>query len=108
MIEVDLIIRNVDAWQPSTHGNTNIICDKGKIVAIQTDVNNYRAKSELDGQGKTLLPGIIDSQVHFREPGLEHKETIATGTKSAILGGVTRIIEMPNTSPPTTSTEALQ
>ena len=108
MIDVDLVIHNVDVWLPSTNEMTNVVCHKGKIVAIQKDLSGFRARSTLDGQGKTLLPGVIDSQVHFREPGLEHKETIATGTKGAILGGVTSIIEMPNTSPPTTNSAALQ
>ena len=55
----------------------------------------------------TVLPGVIDSQVHFREPGLEHKEDLETGSRAAVLGGVTAVFEMPNTKPLTTTAEAL-
>ena len=55
-----------------------------------------------------VLPGAIDSQVHFREPGLTHKEDIMNGTKGAILGGVTSIFEMPNTNPPTSNLKEFQ
>jgi dihydroorotase len=65
------------------------------------------AAERFDAHGLHVLPGVIDSQVHFREPGLEHKETIASGTAAALLGGVTTVLEMPNTAPPTTSPEAL-
>lgn len=61
----------------------------------------------LDCQGLTVLPGIIDTQVHFREPGLVHKEDLESGSKSAALGGITTFFEMPNTTPPTISAEAL-
>jgi dihydroorotase len=65
------------------------------------------AAQTLDARGLHVLPGIIDSQVHFREPGLEHKETIASRTAAALLGGVTTVLEMPNTVPPTTTRDAL-
>ncbi len=61
----------------------------------------------LDAEGKYLLPGVIDDQVHFREPGLTHKATIETESKAAIAGGITSFIEMPNTNPQTTTLEAL-
>ena len=54
-----------------------------------------------------MLPGVIDSQVHFREPGLTHKEDLAPGSQAAVLGGVTLVFEMPNTNPLTTSEQAL-
>lgn len=65
------------------------------------------ATETIDATGLHIFPGVIDTQVHFREPGLEHKEDIESGTRAAIHGGVTTIFEMPNTSPPTTSAEAL-
>lgn len=65
------------------------------------------ARDTLDCRGLHLLPGVIDTQVHFREPGLEHKEDLATGTAAAALGGVTAVCEMPNTKPPTTTAERL-
>lgn len=107
-VTVELIIQNVTAILPSGPKPTHVICDQGKIVALTDDISGFQGKTVLEGNGKVLLPGIIDSQVHFREPGLEHKETIACGTKAALLGGVTSIIEMPNTQPPTTTPAALQ
>jgi dihydroorotase len=61
----------------------------------------------MDAQGLHVLPGVIDTQVHFREPGLEHKEDLATGTAAAVKGGVTAVFEMPNTNPNTDSAAAL-
>ena len=78
----------------------------GRIASIGA-LDRRASAEQLDARGTHVLPGLIDSQVHFREPGLEHKETIASGTDSAALGGVTTVLEMPNTQPPTTSAEAL-
>ena len=61
----------------------------------------------IDAPGLHVLPGVIDSQVHFREPGLEHKEDLETGSRAAVAGGVTAVFEMPNTKPLTTSAETL-
>jgi dihydroorotase len=79
----------------------------GKIVAIG-DLAGSSAAEDIDAKGLVLMPGVIDTQVHFREPGMEHKEDLESGTRAAIVGGVTTIFEMPNTSPPTTSQEALE
>ena len=65
------------------------------------------AGERIDCRGLHILPGVIDSQVHFREPGLEHKEDLETGSRAAVLGGVTAVFEMPNTNPQTTSAAAL-
>ncbi len=85
---------------------TDIAVAGGRIVAIG-DVAAGAAPTEIDATGLTVLPGIIDSQVHFREPGAEHKEDLESGTRSAALGGVTSIFEMPNTNPLTITEEAL-
>ena len=61
----------------------------------------------IDATGLHVLPGIIDAQVHFREPGFPHKEDLASGTAAAVLGGVTAVLEMPNTDPPTTTAAAM-
>ena len=82
--------------------------DKGKIIQIEAAGSLSHFEETIDCKGLHIMPGVIDSQVHFREPGLEHKEDLHTGTKSAVLGGVTSILEMPNTKPPTTSIEAMQ
>ena len=76
----------------------------GTIAAIGREA---RGGHKLDITGLTVLPGVIDSQVHFREPGYEQKETLESGTRAALLGGVCSVFEMPNTSPPTTTAEAL-
>jgi dihydroorotase len=78
----------------------------GRIAAIG-DLGQISAGQTLDCRGLHILPGVVDSQVHFREPGLEHKEDLETGSRAAVLGGVTAVFEMPNTKPLTTSEAAL-
>jgi dihydroorotase len=78
----------------------------GRIAEIG-DLNSAGAGERIDCRGLHVLPGVIDSQVHFREPGLTHKEDLETGSRAAVLGGVTAVFEMPNTDPPTTSATAL-
>ena len=82
---------------------TNVGIKQGKISWIRN--NSPAAKRVLNAKGLHLLPGVIDSQVHFREPGMTQKEDLETGTKAAVLGGVTTIFEMPNTVPATTTKE---
>jgi dihydroorotase len=78
----------------------------GSIAAIGS-LSGAVAAELFDARGLHVLPGAIDSQVHFREPGNEHKEDLETGSRAAILGGVTAVFEMPNTNPPTTTREAI-
>ncbi len=78
----------------------------GRIAEIGA-LNSAGAGERIDCRGLHILPGVIDSQVHFREPGLTHKEDLETGSRAAVLGGVTAVFEMPNTDPPTTSAAAL-
>jgi len=78
----------------------------GRIAAIGA-LDGQAAAERLDARGLHVLPGVIDSQVHFREPGLEHKEDLASGSDAAVLGGVTTVFEMPNTNPATTDAQAL-
>ena len=87
------------------------VVNEGKIKALDVLTNGERIEkiagkietkykvTEINGDGKHLFPGVIDDQVHFREPGLTHKETIYTGSKAAVAGGVTSFMEMPNTIP---------
>ncbi len=79
----------------------------GKIVAIG-DLSSESGVTEIDASHLTLMPGVIDTQVHFREPGLDHKEDIESGSRAALHGGVTAYLEMPNTNPTTTTREALE
>jgi len=78
----------------------------GRIAAIGS-LKGAKAEAEMDVTGLHVLPGVIDPQVHFREPGLEHKEDLASGTAAAAMGGVTTVMEMPNTNPNTATAEAL-
>jgi dihydroorotase len=94
----DLVIRNGQVMTPGGLVEADIGISGGKIAAIGALADAPSADS-LDAARLHVLPGVIDTQVHFREPGLEHKEDIAHGTKAAIKGGVTAIFEMPNTSP---------
>src|SRR4051812_38990693 len=78
----------------------------GRIAALGA-LGNAKAAEIFEARGLHILPGAIDSQVHFREPGNEHKEDLETGSRAAVLGGVTAVFEMPNTAPPTTTREAI-
>jgi dihydroorotase len=102
----DLIIRNGTAVTPNGTEKTDIGVRDGRIAMIG-DLAQASAAEEIDAWGLTVLPGVIDTQVHFREPGLEHKEDLATGTAGAALGGVVAIFEMPNTKPSTTTADAI-
>ncbi|MGA1834155.1 dihydroorotase [Rhizobium wenxiniae] len=79
----------------------------GRIVALG-DLARDSADRVVDCTGLHILPGVIDTQVHFREPGLTHKEDLETGSRGAVLGGVTGVFEMPNTNPLTTTREAFK
>jgi len=79
----------------------------GGKVSVLSDLSAAAASERFDAGGLHVLPGVIDTQVHFREPGLEHKEDLASGTAGAVLGGVTSIFEMPNTNPSTLTEEDL-
>ena len=79
------------------------IAVKGGRIAGLGDFSPAQAGETIDCSGLHILPGVIDSQVHFREPGSEHKEDLETGSRAAALGGVTAVFEMPNTNPLTTS-----
>lgn len=90
-----------------TRGLADIGVRDGRVAAIG-DLGLVATGRRIDCTGLHLLPGVIDSQVHFREPGFEHKEDLATGSRAAVLGGVTAVFEMPNTSPSTTNEPALR
>lgn len=78
----------------------------GRIAALG-DLSRAAAGETLDCRGLHILPGVIDTQVHFREPGAAHKEDLESGSRSAVMGGVTAVFEMPNTAPLTVTAEAL-
>ena len=84
-----------------------LICDQ-KIAKISDHIEPTGTEELIDASGLHLLPGWIDDQVHFREPGLTHKATIASESRAAVAGGITSFIEMPNTEPQTTTQKALE
>jgi dihydroorotase len=102
----DLVLRGGTVVNHAGEGLADLGVKDGKIAAIGA-LDAGTAGETVDARGLHILPGVIDTQVHFREPGLEHKEDLETGSRSAVLGGVTAVFEMPNTRPPTTSAEAL-
>ena len=102
----DLLIRNGQLATPAGIIQADLAVVAGKIAAI--GASGWTFNEQLDATGLHLLPGAIDTQVHFREPGLTHKEDIAHGSKGAVLGGITGFFEMPNTNPLTLSAACLQ
>jgi len=104
MATYDLILKNGTVWTPGGPAETSVGVRDGRIAAIGVAGD---AGETIDCTGLTVLPGVIDSQVHFREPGLEHKEDLESGSRAAVLGGVTAVFEMPNTKPNTDSAAAL-
>ena len=102
----DTIIRNARVVTSTVDEVADVGIRDGKIAQIGS-LGRDSAPFELEAAGLVLLGGVIDTQVHFREPGLEHKEDLESGTRAALMGGVTSILEMPNTNPTTTSEEAL-
>ena len=105
--QLDLIITGGEVFlQDSSIEKIDIGVKDSKIVELG-DLSKKDCEKKIDVNNLIVLPGAIDSQVHFREPGLTHKEDIMNGTKGAILGGVTSIFEMPNTNPSTTTEAAL-
>jgi len=104
MSSYDLMLRNGIVWTPGGPVEADVAVSGGKIAAIGEGGD---AGETIDCTGLTVLPGVIDTQVHFREPGLEAKEDLESGSRAAVLGGVTAVFEMPNTKPNTDSAEAL-
>jgi dihydroorotase len=80
---------------------------RGRRIAGLGNLSSATAAEIIDAKGLHILPGVVDTHVHFREPGLEHKEDLETGSRAAVMGGVTAVFEMPNTRPLTTTAEAL-
>jgi dihydroorotase len=102
----DLVLANGVVVNHDGTATRDIGVRDGLIAEIGA-LSGSSAGERIDCKGLHVLPGFIDSQVHFREPGLVHKEDLETGSRGAVLGGVTAVFEMPNTDPTTTTTEAL-
>src|SRR5689334_17609617 len=100
------LIRQAQVVLPNEIASVSVLVENGKIAAIDAAAHTT-ADEVIDARGLHLLPGVIDDQVHFREPGLTHKEDLYTATRACAKGGVTTFLEMPNTNPTTTSVAAL-
>ncbi|HUC61068.1 MAG TPA: dihydroorotase [Alphaproteobacteria bacterium] len=103
----DLVIRNGRLFTPSGPVEADLGAREGRIAALG-DLAAAPTAETFDARGLEVLPGAIDTQVHLREPGNEHKEDLETGTKAALLGGVVAVFEMPNTRPSTTTQALLE
>jgi len=102
----DLVIQGATVVNHDGEGVRDIGIRDGRIVAMGS-LGSVKTLDTLDARGLHILPGVIDTQVHFREPGLTHKEDLETGSRAAVAGGVTAVFEMPNTQPLTTCEQTL-
>ena len=103
----DLLIKGGLAATPNGIAEADVGVIGGRIAAIGA-LGGAKAAETFDAKGLHVLPGVIDTQVHFREPGNAHKEDLESGSRAAVLGGVTAVFEMPNTTPPTTTRAAIE
>jgi dihydroorotase len=102
------LIKNITVVNEGKSVVSDVLIRHGRIEKIGPSLQPGFAVTEINGMGKHLLPGAIDDQVHFREPGLTHKASIYTESKAAVAGGVTSFMEMPNTMPPVFTQELLE
>jgi dihydroorotase len=103
-----ILIRNASLVNEQKITREDLLIKDGFIVKIAPEISEQGVEMVIDASGLHLLPGIIDDQVHFREPGLTHKGTIYTEAKAAVAGGITTFMEMPNTKPPSVTLPLLE
>ena len=104
----NIVIKNVSIVNEGATTTGDVWIRDTRIEKIGSQLDPSMRIEEIDGTGQTLIPGVIDDQVHFREPGLTHKATIYTEAKAAVRGGVTSFMEMPNTNPPAFTQDLLE
>jgi dihydroorotase len=102
-----LLIKNATVVFPDAIDRRSIVVEGGRVADVDP-AKQLRVDEVVDAAGLHLLPGVIDDQVHFREPGLTHKEDLATASRACAKGGVTTFLEMPNTVPPATTQARLE
>jgi dihydroorotase len=102
------VIKNIQVVNEGSIQTADILLEDERIEKIAPNISVKSKVQEINGEGKYLLPGVIDDQVHFREPGLTHKATIYTEARAAVAGGVTSFMEMPNTVPPVFTQDLLE
>ena len=103
-----LLIINAEVVNEGRRFEADVLVEGGRIAAVGADLQGRDADRVVDAAGLLLLPGMIDDQVHFREPGLTHKADFTSESRAAVAGGITSFMEMPNSKPPTLSLEALE
>ncbi|MFP4063487.1 MAG: dihydroorotase [Halochromatium sp.] len=103
-----VLITNADCINEGRRFAADVLIRDGRIEAIGADLSGRAAERVIDAAGRLLIPGMIDDQVHFREPGLTHKADFASESRAAVAGGITSFMEMPNSKPPTLSLAALE
>src|SRR5207253_4227782 len=110
MTAFSLVVRNGTLVTSREMVSADIGVRDGRIAAIAArgQLSDDDGEEVLDAAGRYVLPGVIDGHVHFREPGLEYKEDFGSGSRAAIMGGVTTVLDMPNTLPPTSTGELVQ
>lgn len=105
---MQLLIKNGHIVSPASTFRGHLMIDGGKVVGVSLrDDNLPNAETTIDAEGLYVLPGLIDPHVHFRSPGMEHKEDFNTGSQAAVAGGITTVIDMPNVIPPTATVAGL-
>ena len=102
----DLVLKNCKIVNENKIYESDIAINGSRIELISNSID-AESKKEIDLNGRYIIPGLIDDQVHFREPGLTHKGDIASESKAGLAGGVTSYFEMPNVNPTTTTNENL-
>ncbi len=102
------IIKNTCIINEGNRINGDVLIKNGRIEKIAGTINTKERSKEIIATDQFLIPGAIDDQVHFREPGLTHKATIYSEARAAVAGGVTSFMEMPNTQPPAFTQELLE
>lgn len=105
---MQILISNANIVNEGQRFEADVLIKDQRIEKIDKQISADKANRVIDANGKLLLPGVIDDQVHFREPGLTHKANIYTESRAAVAGGVTSFMEMPNTNPPALTQELLE
>jgi dihydroorotase len=103
-----ILIKNAQLVNEGSVEQGDLLICRGRIKRIDSEIVARENTRIIDAAGRMLLPGMIDDQVHFREPGLTRKGDIASESRAAVAGGITSFMEMPNTMPPTVTLDALE
>ncbi|MHA1596444.1 MAG: amidohydrolase family protein, partial [Candidatus Asgardarchaeia archaeon] len=103
----DLLIKNAKLYSNGRIIDGCIVVEEGRVEKLRKSDKMVKAEKTVDVDGRLVIPGVVDVHVHFRDPGYTNKEDFYTGSCAAAAGGVTTVIDMPNTKPPTNKVNAL-